>query len=337
MAHIPPVSLPRPALEIIRRFWTCEFTTLAHTGAPITWPVFPSYLAGSGRFLIAAPLGYPQKALNVRRDPHVSLLYSDPTGSGLQRPGSLLIQGLAECPETIFTSATQADPEVLGEVQEQLRRVLREQPAVSLYLSTPLARWLMDWYFMRLLIFVTPRRVIWQPAEEGAGPPRAFAPLPRAARPSDPLWAMLTRYAPRFASAVLTSVGGDGFPASLRCRPLIEPAPQRLRLHLPAGAGATPGPASLLYHRHDERLWGLLSFLLTGELAQEGGDWVFRPARFLPGMGIGGLRGYWRFVMQGRRTAAAYLARRGLPRPQVAWDEMRAGLDLARQMAEEER
>ncbi len=333
IADTSSVPLSPTTLQIVHRFWTCEFTTLARTGAPITWPVFPSYLAGSGRFLIAAPLGYPQKALNVRRNPYVSLLYSDPTGSGLERPGSLLIQGLAECPETIFTSVTQTDPEVLSEIQGQMRRVLREQPAVSLYLSTPLARWLMDWYFMRLLIFVSPQRVIWRPAEEQAE--MAQGVWPQRARPSDPLWATLTRYAPSFASAVLTSIGSDGFPASLRCRPLAEPARQRLCLNLPAGAPAAAGPASLLYHRHDERLWGLLSFLLTGELAQDASGWVFRPARFLPGMGIGGIRGYWRFVMQGRRTAADYLSRRGLPRPQVAWDEMRAGLDLVRQMGDD--
>lgn len=164
MAQTPPASLPLPVLEIIRRFWTCEFTTLSRSGAPVTWPVLPSYLASSGRFLIAAPLGYPQKALNVRRNPRVSLFYSDPTGSGLQRPAAALIQGWAECPDKIFTSSTQTDRETLAEAQEQLLRVLREQPAIALYLRNPLTRWLMDWYFMRLLIYVTPQRLRWWPA-----------------------------------------------------------------------------------------------------------------------------------------------------------------------------
>lgn len=144
------------------------------------------------------------------------------------------------------------------------------------------------------------------------------------------MWSDIARYAPRFASAVLTVVDADGFPSSRRCRPTLDPAQQLLRLDLPAGAPVMAGPASLLFHRHDERLWRLLSFLLLGDLVAMDGGWIFRPARFLPGMGIGGLRGYWRFVMQGRRTTREYLARRGLPRPQIPWDEMRAGVEAAR-------
>lgn len=57
------MSPPIPPLieKTLRHFWTCEFTTLAKDGTPITWPVYPMYLARRGQILIASPIGYPQK------------------------------------------------------------------------------------------------------------------------------------------------------------------------------------------------------------------------------------------------------------------------------------
>jgi hypothetical protein len=76
---------------MICEYRTCEFTTLSN-GSPQTWPVSPLLLE-DGRFLIATNIGLPQKALNVRRNPKVSLLFSDPTGSGITQPGAVLVQG----------------------------------------------------------------------------------------------------------------------------------------------------------------------------------------------------------------------------------------------------
>ncbi len=37
----------------------------------------------TGKFLLTTSVALPVKAFNIRRDPHVALLFSDPTGSGL--------------------------------------------------------------------------------------------------------------------------------------------------------------------------------------------------------------------------------------------------------------
>jgi hypothetical protein len=44
------------------------------------------------------------KAFNVRRNPHVSLLFSDATGSGLTDPPMVLVQGDAAVSDQILTS-----------------------------------------------------------------------------------------------------------------------------------------------------------------------------------------------------------------------------------------
>ena len=147
--------LPREVEAVFEEFRTCELSTLAGDGTPITWPTLPFWRSGEKRFLITTSIALAQKALNVRRNPHVSLLFSDPTASGLDAPAAVLVQGDAEASEEIETS-------VAG-FKEELRRVYHRQPASRIYGSNPLTRRFMDWYFMRLSIYVTPRRILWWP------------------------------------------------------------------------------------------------------------------------------------------------------------------------------
>jgi hypothetical protein len=42
--------------------------------------------------------------------------------------------------------------------------VFRRQPFSKTFSAIPVVRMLMDWYYMRLLIFVTPRAIRWWPA-----------------------------------------------------------------------------------------------------------------------------------------------------------------------------
>ena len=63
---------------------------------PITWPVTPYYRPGDPCIDVTTGLGYPKKADDARANPLVSLLFSDPTGSGLQDPPIVLVQGSAD-------------------------------------------------------------------------------------------------------------------------------------------------------------------------------------------------------------------------------------------------
>ncbi len=149
------VDLPPEVEEVLREFRTCEFSTLARDGTPITWPTLPFWRPEEGRFLITTSIGLPHKAFNARRDPRVSLLFSDPTASGLTVPPAVLVQGDAEAPDLVESS-------VEG-FEDELRQVLRRQPAGGFYSSNPLTRYLFDWYYMRLMIHVIPRRILWWP------------------------------------------------------------------------------------------------------------------------------------------------------------------------------
>lgn len=141
------------------------------------------------------------------------------------------------------------------------------------------------------------------------------------------MWREVRREAEHFRSGVVAGMGRDGRPVSARCGSRIDAVRGVLVLDDPYPV--EPGKASLLYHRHDERLWKLRSCLITGVMNRHGGEWLFQPERFVPGMGIGGPVSYMRLLVRGRGTASRYLRERGLDRPAVAWQEVYQLLDKA--------
>lgn len=157
-------ELPAEVEAVFREFRTCEMSTLAKDGTPITWPTLPFWRPEEGRFLITTSIGMPQKAFNIRRNPRVSLLFSDSTASGLANPPAVLVQGDAEAPDEVAAS--------VESLEDELQEAYRRQPAAGMYSSNPLLRYLFDWYYMRLMIHVTPRRILWWPGRDFGQTPR---------------------------------------------------------------------------------------------------------------------------------------------------------------------
>jgi hypothetical protein len=138
------------------------------------------------------------------------------------------------------------------------------------------------------------------------------------------MWDEIVKHLVDFSSAVLTGVDKAGYPFSVRCKPEPDLVEQVLQVQVPEYTNIQPGSAGLLCHKHDEHLWNLKSFILRGSLERGGDGWVFRPQRFTPGAGIGGLLGNVRFLLSGRRIARRYLDKRGLERPGIPWDRVHA-------------
>jgi hypothetical protein len=152
-------------LDIVDNYFTCEFTTLSRKGYPVTWPVSPR-LQADGRLLLTTSIGLPQKAFNIRRNPKVSMLFSEPTGSGVAEPGAVLIQGDATAEDRIVTDMS-SDPDLAA----LMETIAKRQPAGAFW-STPIGRRLMWPYYIRILIYVTPRRALLWPARDFAAPPQ---------------------------------------------------------------------------------------------------------------------------------------------------------------------
>ena len=136
------------------------------------------------------------------------------------------------------------------------------------------------------------------------------------------MWAEIEKYLPQFESAVLNARDAEGYPYSVRCRPEQDRPAGVLRIDFAEETNLQSGPASLLCHNHDEELWNQRIFLLRGELEEAGEGHVFRPEKFIPSIGIGGPVGMLRTIIGARKSAAAYLEKRGLERPSIPWAEV---------------
>ncbi len=158
--------IPPDVANVLRHFLTAEFTTMSRSGHPITWPVLPSLEEETFRIAVATSIGLPQKALNIRRDPRVSFLYSDSTGSGLTDPPLVRVEGRATAPDVVLTSMNQVkDRAIAAAFERDAIELLRRQPAVGIYTSNSVVKKIMDWYFLRLLIVIEPIRVSWKLGE----------------------------------------------------------------------------------------------------------------------------------------------------------------------------
>jgi hypothetical protein len=138
------------------------------------------------------------------------------------------------------------------------------------------------------------------------------------------MWNEIRRYLRMYPSAVLTGLDADGRPFSTRCQPKMDETARVLRMGVPATAELVAGAASILCHSHNLFLWNLRSFLVRGSIELVDGSWLFRPARFVPGIGVGGIAGMIRFATSKRRAAKHYLDQRRLARPQIPWAELKA-------------
>jgi hypothetical protein len=133
---------------------------------PQTWPV-SALLLDDARFLVTTSIGFPQKVLNIRRNPRVSLLFSEPTGSGLDTRGAVLISGDAVAEDRVVSDVTD-NPELATLVQT----VFERQPASRL-MSSFVGRRLFSSYHLRILIYVTPSRAWYWPDKNFESPPQS--------------------------------------------------------------------------------------------------------------------------------------------------------------------
>jgi hypothetical protein len=148
------LDLPPEVEAVFREFRTAEMSTFARDSTAVTVEVTPVWQPDPGRFLVTASIGLPRKAYNARRDPHVALLFSDPTASGLSNPPTVLIQGQATVSELLTWD---------DELAAYWPVLWTKQPIGRRWGEDPFTRWFMDWYYMRLKIHVVPTRIRWWP------------------------------------------------------------------------------------------------------------------------------------------------------------------------------
>jgi hypothetical protein len=131
------------------------------------------------------------------------------------------------------------------------------------------------------------------------------------------VWAEAATWLGTFDEAVLTVLGADGYPVSVRVDPrTYDAATGLMPAPLPDELGALEaGPANLLCHYHDERMWKIRTVHVKGRLEKRDGAWVFASTSFSAPSRLQ----VFSFVTGARTSAQKYLDKRGLKRPAVNW------------------
>lgn len=283
-------TLPQEVQAVFERFITTEYTTVDSAGQPITWPVTPYYRRGGAEIDLATGLGYPKKADDARLHPQVSLLFSDPTGSGLDNPPAVLVQGTAAVDE--------------ADLDQNRMRYMRESveklPATKAMHPPKLVQRLFDWYFTRIYVHVRPERVYVWPERDFAREPQLYGshveevrsghseepelPLPATVPGPTPWDERLRELGDRFDTAALSILAPDGFPVSARVPIELDEGASRVRLRqIPTGLPLAACPACLTAHAHHPDFLWQVNFQVRGNLVPEDGGWAIVPRKLVGG------------------------------------------------------
>jgi hypothetical protein len=319
-------TLPTTVQETFHRFVTTEMTTIDLHGRPITWPVTPYYRPGDPCIDVTTGIGYPKKARDAARNPKVALLFSDATGSEIDRPSMVLVQGTAA-----------VDEEDLAANRDRYARdIAAKLPGARKGQPTEAAQRRFDWYYTRIYMHVRPERVyVWRGGDCAIEPelldshmeevrsghdeePEAPPPRPEGGAPS---WdRRLQELGRRYESAVLSFVAPDGFPFSIRVPVNADRRAQVIHIDAePVGAPLAPGLACVTAHDHEEKLRWQRNFQVRGDLVEHpSGGWAVVPHRVVRGFElppVGPLsRAVTNFatIRRFRRNATRERARRGV-------------------------
>jgi len=284
-------TLPEEVREAFQRFITCEYTTIGARQQPIAWPVTPYYVDGGATIDTTTGLGYPKKARDARRNPRVAMLFSDPTGSGIESGIQGLVQGTAEVDDR--------------DLEANRRRYERES-AVKLphgrsVKAPPILRGMFGWYGERIYIKVRPERVfVWpdgdvrqQPECHGTHieevrsghseePLEPHEPPAGGVVPWDERMEELGR---RYRTAVLAWVAPDGFPLAARVPVSLDAGLRRILIDAePAGLPLAEGLACLTAHGHDAEFKWRENFQVRGDLVRAPDGWVLVPHKLVGGL-----------------------------------------------------
>jgi hypothetical protein len=283
-------SLPPEVRDCFERFVTCEYTTVDARKQPIVWPVTPYYTQGAPTIDITTGLGYPKKADDAERNPRVSLLFSDPTGSGIETGVRVLVQGTAEVD----------DRDLDANRERYWRESSRKLPGMKDVHPPKLLRGLFGWYYRRIYVKVRPERVFVWPQGDLEAPPEILDAHLEEVRsghieePPEPLpptsggpaaWdERMEELGRRYPTAVLAWLAPDAFPLAVRVPVRLDSDARRVYLEAePSGFPLTEGPACLVAHAHDETFSWQRNFQVRGDLVRGEGGWELVPRRLIGG------------------------------------------------------
>jgi hypothetical protein len=282
-------TLPPEVQDAFERFVTCELTTVDAAKQPITWPVTPYYHQGGPTIDVTTGLGYPKKADDARNHPSIALLFSDPTGSGLESGLRVLVQG----------TAMVDDEDLKANADRYMSESAVKLPATKKLHPPKPMRGMFNWYYARVYIKVRPERVfVWPEGDLAEEPILHDAHLEevRSGHVEEPpaelgapsqgsaAWDRRMDFLREQETGVLSWMGPDGFPLAVRV-PFRAHAARREIVFggEPAGLPLLEGRACLTAHRHAPDFSWQRNMQVRGNLTRSPDGWRLVPDRIVGG------------------------------------------------------
>ena len=310
-------TLPPEVRDAFESFITCELTTVDASKQPITWPVTPYYSQGGPTIDVTTGLGYPKKADDASAHPSVSLLFSDPTGSGVDSGLRVLVQG----------TATVDDEDLKANAERYVRESGEKLPATKKMQPPKPMRGMFNWYYARLYIKVRPERVfVWpegnlaewpivhdahleevrsghveEPAQDHGGAPQG-----------PPAWDRRMEFLAEHDTGVLSWMGPDGFPIAVRVPFTSDVSNKEISIDAePSGLPLLEGRACLTVHRHAPDFTWQRNMQVRGTLTRSDEGWKLVPRRIVGGFELpeGRLTRFRDFIKKGPRFYRTYRRR----------------------------
>ena len=153
------IQVPGWVGDVFDHYLTCEFTTVAN-GRPVTFPLLYFYEADSGKFTVTSSILFSKKIEHVRKDPKVSLLFSNPEGSGIGKQ-AILVQGIAHCDDSDLDHGW----------ERFLPHWRKKEPYIDAFLAE---REKFGWFWKRIVIQVEPKKIMAWKNGNTDGPPEVF-------------------------------------------------------------------------------------------------------------------------------------------------------------------
>jgi Pyridoxamine 5'-phosphate oxidase len=300
-------TLPPAVREAFERFVTCEYTTIGSSKQPITWPVTPYYRQGGSTIDVTTGLGYPKKADDAQAHPSVSLLFSDPTGSGIDSGIQVLVQG----------TATVDDEDLKANADRYMQESGEKLPATKKMHPPKLLRPAFNFYYARIYIKVRPERVfVWADGdlseepeihdthleEVRSGHSEQAAEEHGAPAPTgDPSWNERMAFLGEHETGVVSWLAPDGFPIAVRVPFTADPDRREIRIDKePAALPVREGRACLTVHRHAPDFTWQRNMQVRGTLVRTEEGLRLLPRKTVGGFEIPkGLRRFRDFVSKG--------------------------------------
>ncbi len=139
------IHVPRFVQDVFEKYLICEFTTISK-GKPVTFPLLHFYDADSGKLTVTSSILFSRKVEHVKNDPKVSLLFSNPEGSGMERH-AVLVQGVASCDDSDLDHGW----------ERFLPYWRKKEPYIDAFLAE---REKFGWFWKRIVIQVEPEKIM---------------------------------------------------------------------------------------------------------------------------------------------------------------------------------